>query len=387
MSAALLRRTLGVAAAIALLVAAAIFAAHIPRTLTIFLIAAFIAFGAHPLVKRLEVRMPRPAAILIVYLALLGVLVLLALVIVPVTVAQLGVLLSRTPEYVAASQDAVANLSRALRHAFGDRVPLPSYADVQLEVGNRVTAFLDATFAHLGTLVVGTVTALVVGISALILSVFFLLQGREVRDGILMFVPPARRAEVGELIHELSDVFGHFVAGQALLCAIVGGAIWIALTPAHFPFALLVALICAVGYAVPFVGMLVAQLVAALLALSQGTAMVVWVTVAIFVISRVADNVLVPKIMAESVGVSPITVMFAVFAGGELFGIPGFILGIPAAALLKVLFGYFVQPYVVRMQTQAAARAEAENVHVDVSLDEPDGTTKPPESVVVTITP
>ena len=78
--------------------------------------------------------------------------------------------------------------------------------------------------------------------------------------------------------------------------------------------------------------------------------------------ARVADSVLVPKIMSESVGVSPIGVMFAVFAGGELFGIPGLLLGIPAAALVKVLFKYFVQPYVLRMQSADGAQLD---LHID----------------------
>ena len=158
-----------------------------------------------------------------------------------------------------------------------------------------------------------------------------------------------------------------------LLCAIVGAAVWLLLFPTHFAFALLVAVICALGYAVPFVGMLVAQVAAALLAVPQGTGMVIWVTVAIFVVARVADNVLTPKIMEKSVGVSPITVMFAVFAGGELFGFPGLIFGIPAAALLKVLFGYFVQPYVVRMQAREDAEpdAPAEALVVSVKLAPP----------------
>jgi predicted PurR-regulated permease PerM len=65
--------------------------------------------------------------------------------------------------------------------------------------------------------------------------------------------------------------------------------------------------------------------------------------------------------------------MFAVFAGGELFGFPGLIFGIPAAALLKVLFGYFVQPYVVRMQAEGAAEPDtaAEAVIVNVNLGPP----------------
>ena len=55
--------------------------------------------------------------------------------------------------------------------------------------------------------------------------------------------------------------------------------------------------------------------------------MMIWVQVIMFGMARISDNVLVPKIMGKSVGVSPIGAMFAVFAGGELFGVPGLILG------------------------------------------------------------
>ncbi len=382
MSGSLLRRTLIVVVVAVVLVAAALFVARIPRTIALFLIAAFVAFGVHPLVKRLERRMPRPAAIALIYVALLGVFVLLALVIVPITYGQILEFAGHAPDYIAASQGSVARAEQGLRGVLGNRVPLPSYADMEAQAGARVTALLTGAVAELGTIVVGAFTAMLIGTSALILSVFFLLQGGDVRDGILTFIPPRRRPGVSALLHELVEVFGHFVAGQALLCAIVGAAVWVLLFPSHFSFALLVAVVCALGYAVPFVGMLVAQVVAALLAIPQGGGMVLYVSVIIFVVSRVADNVLVPRVMAQSVGVSPITVMFAVFAGGELFGLPGLLLGIPAAALLKVLFGYFVQPYVVRMQQEPGGT----DVHVDVSIGE-DGDAKPPDSVVVTVKP
>ncbi|HEX3466692.1 MAG TPA: AI-2E family transporter [Candidatus Elarobacter sp.] len=354
---ALRRILIGVTVA-AIVVGALLLAARIPRTVSIFLIAAFVAFGAHPLVKTLELRMPRAVAIAAVYAGLLSALVVLALVIVPVAYGQVLLLVGHAPQYVVESQNAVAHAESTLRDLLGNRVPLPSYDDVRVEVGNRVSGLLTTAVASVGAIVVGAVTALIVGTSALILSVFFLLHGGEVRDAILTFTPPRRRAGVGALMDEIVRVFGHFVAGQALLCAIVGAAVWVLLFPSHFAFALLVAVICALGYAIPFVGMIVAQLVAALLAIPQGTGMVIWVTVAIFVISRVADNVLVPRIMAQSVGVSPIVVMFAVFAGGELFGLPGLILGIPAAALLKVVLGYFVRPYIIRMQAEPSASVD-----------------------------
>ncbi len=375
MKAPVLRRTLIAIAALVSIAALALFFARIPRTVTVFLIASFIAFGATPLVRRLESRMPRPAAIGIVYLALLGALVVIALVVIPVTYAQIASLLFHAPDYVNASEELVARAVHALHGRLGNRVVLPSVGELQTEVGSRVAGVLSAALDSVGAFVIGTVNVLFIGVSALILSVFFVSRGPLLDHSLLEFVPPRKRAETKKLFDEIASIFGHFIAGQAFLCAIVGILIWLALLPLHFSFALLVAVICALGYAVPFVGMIVAQVLAAVLAVPQGAAMVVSVTIAIFLISRVADNLLVPKIMSESVGVSPIGVMFAVFAGGELFGMPGLLLGIPAAALVKVLFKYFVQPYILRMQLGDGANvdlpAETADANGQVEAGEP----------------
>jgi predicted PurR-regulated permease PerM len=344
------RRTVAGIAIVLVLAAAAFVAVRIPRTISIFLVAAFIAFGAAPLVQRLERWMPRTVAIAVVYVGLVVALVLLALVIVPITYAQVYVLVSHTSDYVIAAQDGVAHLEAFLRARFGDRITLPTFGQMQEEVGERVGAMFSMTLASIGAILLSTVNAMLVGVSALILSVFLLSRGRAVRGGVLALLPPSRRAKTNALLVEVASIFGHFVAGQLALCAIVGAAVWVALVPSHFGFALLVAVVCAIGYAVPFFGMIVAQVIGAALAVPQGTGMVVYVTVAIFVVARIADSVLVPKIMAQAVGVSPIGVMFAVFAGGELFGLWGLILGIPAAALVRVLFTYFALPWIVRAQ-------------------------------------
>jgi predicted PurR-regulated permease PerM len=363
------RRVLATIVILLVLVGAGFVAVRIPRTISIFLVAAFIAFGAAPLVHQLERWMPRTAAIAVVYVGLVGVLVLLALVIVPITYAQIIVLVSHTSDYVIASQDGVAHLESFVRARFGDRVALPTFGQMQAEVGERVGAMFSMTLASIGTILLGTVNAFLVGASALILSVFLLSRGRAVRGGVLALLPPSRRAKANALLVEVASIFGHFVAGQLALCAIVGAAVWAVLAPSHFGFALLVAVICALGYAIPFFGMIVAQVIAAALAIPQGTTMVVYVTVAIFIIARIADSVLVPKIMSNAVGVSPIGVMFAVFAGGELFGLWGLILGIPAAALVRVLFTYFALPWIVRAQLADDSdhdRAE------DITVETPD---------------
>jgi predicted PurR-regulated permease PerM len=382
----LIRRLLISLVVFAVVVALGVFVARIPRTVTVFLIAAFIAFGATPLVRRLESRMPRTVAIGVVYLALLGAVVIIAVVVIPVTYGQLASLLFHAPDYVSASEDLVARADRALQARLGNRVVLPSVGVLQAEVGGRVAGVLNAALDSVGAFVFGTVNALFIGISALILSVFFVARGPLFGRSLLEFVPPRKRDQASKLFDEIASIFGHFVGGQALLCAIVGLVIWLVLLPLGFRFSLLVAVICGLGYAVPFVGMIVAQVLAAVLAVPQGGAMVASVTIAIFLVARIADNLLVPKIMSESVGVSPVGVMFAVFAGGELFGVAGLLLGIPAAALVKVLFKYFVQPYVLRMQLEGAQLDLVVNTaNTRVEVDVPDADADAGEPVVVTI--
>ena len=94
-----------------------------------------------------------------------------------------------------------------------------------------------------------------------------------------------------------------------------------------FKFSLIIGIISGVAYAIPIIGMLIAEIIAVPMSAPQGLWMIVWVQVIMFGMARISDNVLVPKIMGQSVGVSPIGAMFAVFAGGELFGIPGLDLG------------------------------------------------------------
>jgi predicted PurR-regulated permease PerM len=87
--------------------------------------------------------------------------------------------------------------------------------------------------------------------------------------------------------------------------------------------------------------MIIAHVIAIGLAAPQGIWTVIWVQVIMFVIGRISDNVLGPKIMGQATGISPIGVMFVVFAGGELFGLPGLLFAIPLAALIKILWSHF----------------------------------------------
>jgi predicted PurR-regulated permease PerM len=342
----------GIAIVVAL--AAVLLAMRIPRTVTIFGIAGFIALGVHPTVAYLGRFMKRGLAITIVFAGLLGALGLLAVLVIPATIEQMQILSGHLPEYVAATQNFIVNGETFVLRRFGATVLPTGTDDLHTYIAARATEFLNAAVASAPNLLINTGTGIFIALSAIVLSAFLLARGDVMAATVYRIVPKHRRATAQALGAELARVFGGYVAGQVVLCAITGLLIFAACLAAGFKFALLIAVFSGLAYAVPFFGMLVAQIVALVLAAPQGVAMMIWVSVILFVVARVSDTLLVPKVMAESLGVSPVVVMFAVFAGGELFGLPGLLLGIPAAALIKVVWRFF-REWMASEQTELAA--------------------------------
>ena len=323
------------------------FASHIPRTISVFAIAAFIAFGAQPLVSKLERRkVPRPWGIAIVFTVLGLIIAFGLLLVVPLTVGQIHVLADNAPAFVATLQSWIAGTQAWVQQTFPSmHIPNGTFDLSQLS-GAHLSTFTATTFASALVLLQGTATAFFIGFSALILSIFFLLSDRQVKGSFVGLFPESKRATAAIVGSEIAELFGSYISGQIIVCAITGVVIGLAGALMGFHFALILGIIAGVAYAIPIFGMLIAQLIGLLLCAPQGPWIVIWMQVVMFGMARISDNVLVPKIMGDSVGVSPIGVMFAVFAGGELFGLPGLVLGIPAAALIKILWRYFFGPWI-----------------------------------------
>ncbi|HEY1728984.1 MAG TPA: AI-2E family transporter [Candidatus Baltobacteraceae bacterium] len=343
-----LRRIIGTVWGLLLIVLAVVLAMRIPKTVEIFVTAAVIALGVHPVTQFLERWMKRGLAITSVYLVIMMFVALIGLLVIPTGLSQTQAVLGALPDQMTSAEQSLVSFQTNLEHHVGKGMLPPSLIDIRSVIDSKISEWGTAAVAGLYPALVSTIGVMFVLLSAIILSIFFLASGERIRQQLLSIVPHSREHEVAQVLDEIVHIFGGFVAGQSILCAIVGVSTWLILWAFGYKFALLVGVLCGIAYAVPFVGMIVAQVIAAVLAAPQGLAMVWEVTIVVFVISRIADNVLVPKIMAPHVGVSPIAVMFGVFAGGELLGLPGLILGIPAAAMGKVLWRIFVRPWLSR---------------------------------------
>ncbi len=360
------RRRIWLTIAVIVLLALALwFATRIPKTIAVFVIAAFMASAVHPIVHWLERwRISRLWAIAIVYTALVLLTIIVLVVVVPLTVEQIQALVINVPSYLQVAQGWLAGFQEALRSRF-PMLNIPrSPFDIQQLGTQRITEMLTFTIASLGAIALNLATGLFVAFSAIILSFFFLLNHQQLADGFAGFFPPSQRDKARQLSTEAVGVFGGYIAGQVIVSGITGILIAAITAAFGFKYALLVGIISAIGYAIPIIGMLVAQVFALILAAPQGVLMILITQVVMFALARISDSVLVPKIMGGTVGVSPIAVMFAVFAGGELFGLPGLILGIPAAAIAKLLWRYFLGPWLHGQIDAVDDDHEAETVTV-----------------------
>jgi predicted PurR-regulated permease PerM len=135
---------------------------------------------------------------------------------------------------------------------------------------------------------------------------------------------------------------GYYLAGQGILCLVIGILALVAYSLIGLPNALVLALVAGVLEAVPMVGPLLGAVPAALVALSIAPDKLVWVIVATLVTHQLENYVLAPRIMNKAVGVNPFVSLLAFLVFGSLFGLLGVLMATPMAAILQLLLDRFV---------------------------------------------
>jgi len=181
-----------------------------------------------------------------------------------------------------------------------------------------------------------------IAILILVLTLYWTLDGPRIIKTFLLLVPQDRRESISELISAMESKVGFYIAGQGILCLVIGLMALVAYMLIGLPNALVLALAAGVMEAVPMVGPLLGAVPAALVALSIGPDKLIWVIVATVVIQQLENSLLVPRIMRKAVGVNPFVTLLALFAFSSLFGLAGALMAIPIAAMIQLALNHFV---------------------------------------------
>jgi predicted PurR-regulated permease PerM len=164
-----------------------------------------------------------------------------------------------------------------------------------------------------------------------------------IRGSLIAMIPPRHQRKALAVISDLDKVAGGFIRGQIIDGAIVGTMIGVMLSLMHVPYALLIGVFGGVLNLIPYAGALVSFVPSVILALIyNGPTNAAIVTLLFGAIHQIDGNLIAPRVLKESVGLSPVWIILAILGGSELFGLGGTFLAVPAAAMMRVLVIHFV---------------------------------------------
>ncbi len=316
---------------------AALLVLRLLDVLILVFVALVIAATLRPMVTALQHRgIPKVLALLLIYLGILGVLAGLFVLVIPPLVDQGGALVRGLPQvYASLVASLEKNPNEAIR-TLPQRLPTGDQLASQLQ---GVSSVVLTGALGIGMGVLAFLTQM---LSIVVLSIYLTLGQSRLERFWLSLAPAARRPELLAMWHEIESRLGGYVRGELLLMTSIGVLESLGYLVIGLPYPLALGALAGLVEFVPMVGPTLGAIPAIVVALSISPQVALLVMAYSIVIQMAENNILVPRLMGRSVGVSPVMVILAVFAFSSLLGITGAFLAIPLAAILQVLMDHLV---------------------------------------------
>lgn len=330
-----------------------ILALYTLRTLLLLLVLSiFFCYLVAPLVRLLEqpvylggreIKLPRSAAIGVVYLVI-GVVLFFSLQwFLPIVWEQVTDLTKNLPAYISSvSSWANKSLNDASSWMSHVRIP-PSWRDAGIaQIGHAADSLLPAVEATvLGIL--GLLKYIPWLILVPILSFFLLKDASSIEHGLVAWLPNERlQKRMHWLLLDVSRTLAAYIRAQLTACVVVGVTVTIVFGAMGVPYAAVLGLIAGLFEFVPLVGPLLAAFIAFGLSLTVSLKLALIVALFLAVFRIVQDYVIYPRIVGHGIKMHPLVVVLAILGGAEIGGLIGIFLAIPIVGMLMVGFNHYL---------------------------------------------
>jgi len=358
-------RGAGLAIGVGLVGLVAGLAASSINVLLLTFIAVLLAAALEPFVAwmRAHTPIPRGPVILLVYLAFFATVVGFAVFVLPAAFTQAEEVMRQLPSFL----DEVDEWAATLR---SDGVE-----QVVTSLTEAARGYLQPEAPETDDVVrIGlTLAEAITSIGAVLAIVFFWLVGHaRLQRYVLAFVPLPRRGGLRNAWNEIEGRLGMWFRGQLILMGTIGVLCGTAYFVLGVPSALLLGLIAAVCEAIPLVGPILGAVPAVLAAATVSPELALLVVAVTAVIQVLENNVLVPVIMRNTIGLSPLIVTLSLLVGAAAGGILGALVAVPVAAAIEVVLGRLQDRRVPVAQDAGAVEAPAEGQTQDLERALPD---------------
>ncbi|MGZ3646179.1 MAG: AI-2E family transporter, partial [Ktedonobacteraceae bacterium] len=329
------------------------------------LIGGLLAYIIYPFVLLFQRIMPRPLAIFLVYLVLLVALTVLVYLVGVSFVQQLAALIAIITHLLSpAGQLQVRPLLDVLQQLGISKEVFTGFGSVVIV---QLRSLLSGALPFVG----GVFTWIIFAITIATLSVYFILDGSRILKWLRVRTPLKYRDAIGFLVTTGDKAVGGYFRGLLILAIVAGFGAGVILKFAGSPFFVLLGVLSFALFFIPMIGGFVAGLLCIIITLPLGweTALIVGVCIIVLQVV-ILGSILEPRIFNNTVGVHPIIIIFAIFAGIERFGILGALLAVPVAGVTQEIIIAFWKRYQTKnadqfpseMPQALTARLEAEKL-------------------------
>lgn len=310
------------------------------------------AEGIRPVVDRLQRwHVPRPLAVLLVYLCLVLILALLMWILLQPLIAQVTHLVNNFPSYM----NRVSGLLTGLEQRLSGSPQLKSALD---SMRSSLTGLAGGVLTYAISLPQTAGTILLSIVLVAVMAFFWLTGIEELKPLCLSVFPEESRSLVFDMLIDMGIRLSGYVRGVGINMLVIGvlsgGADWLL----GIPYPTLLGIVAGLMEIIPYFGPWISGGIAAIVALvAVSPIAAVEVIVAYILIQQIEGHVLIPYVMMRTVKINPLTVVIAVILGTELLGIIGGILALPVAAIVEVVLMRAIVP-ALRRRVDHAPRAQ-----------------------------
>lgn len=321
---------------------------ELKELVALLVIGYFVAYAINPIVIRMQTQgLSRPAAFSLLCVAIMAVFALIGVTAVPVLVDEFTKLSTNLNSYIQTSQDKLGPFLERIKEYLPESIRATTdLDDIQGSILSIASSISGDTLKNIGrgvlsTLLSGYSSALAIfNLLLLPFIVFYIsVDLPNIHGFFRALFPITKRSKVERVCREIDGYVSSFVRGQAIVCTVLFALYALGLGFVGVDLWLLLAAIAGFGNMVPYLGTALGLFFSCIMAVVTfgDVSHVVWVMAVFAIVQFLEGMVITPRIMGESIGLSPLIIILSLFAGGQLFGLLGIFLAIPAAATLRVL--------------------------------------------------
>ena len=220
---------------------------------------------------------------------------------------------------------------------------------INSEIVNSVTSwannFLSNTVSGLSN-VFGVVTNVLVGLITMPILLYYLLKdGEKLPQIILSIIPTKHRKSIRDLLVKINVQISQYVRGQILVAISVGIMFVIGYSIIGLKYGVVLGVLAGFLNVIPYIGSFLAMVPAIIIAIVDSPFILIQVLLVFAVEQFIEGRVISPQILGSNLNIHPVTIIIVLLTAGKIFGLVGFVLGVPGYAVLKVIFTHVFEWY------------------------------------------